>query len=377
MSVTESNIPCAPQYALSEVVDTYLIQRGVLNKKYYPQYLNSAYRAWKDVYQKVLFVTSAKWMPIKYGEPYDYIEVPRGIARFLSVNTVDKCGNIVSLYYNQQLNVIKEPEESTCSHGCKDCGCDGGMCEDANSTIMTETELFVISGVSYKEKKWVKTCKNGDVIEYTETPVKKYNDRRGNGGDYNSDYNNDYDIGTAGAFENMNVVYLTSQKIICKLKVRPCGCPEENEENAQLLSDFCGCYLNPCRKRKKCYPVFNDINPNGFGEVKISECGTKVYYKPPPPQYCHKEFKIPTHLQVSYQFSGSTVNEEIQVPDGIVPQLWMGVDYYSKIFNNKYSLYEKREARRMWEEAQLEIISYNNPLKLSFIAKVQDQVIKW
>lgn len=368
---------CNSDRTLSEVVDMYLILRGVQSKKYYPAYITAAFRAWKEIYQGVMWVQCSTWMSLKKGEPYDYIDVPRGIARFLSVNTVDKCGNVVGLYYNPQLNIIPEPKESTCGVGCKDCGCDSGLCGDVTSTIKTEKVLFVVNGVKYKESKWTKYCANGDIIEYTETPVKKYNDRIGSGGDFNNDYNNDYFTGTPGAFENMHVVYETSQRIICKLQVKPCGCPEDTEENADLLSKNCGCYLNPCRKRKRCYQVFAPVNGNGFGEVKMSECGTKIYYKYPPKNHCHKEFKIPTHLQVSYQVSGEAENSEITVPDGAQACLFAGIDYYTKVYNNRYNMTEKELSRIQWEREKSNYILYNNPITMSFLKAVQDTPIRW
>jgi len=371
--MAESVTSCAPQFTLSEGVDTYLIQRGVQNKKYYPAYLTSAFRAWKDIFQKVLYVQGAKWMELKHDGHQFYIDAPFNIARFLAVNTVDDCGELVPLYYNSQLNTIPEPNKSDC--GCSACGCNGGVCDDVSSTIMTEKVLFSISGVDYKEKKWIKYCKNGDIIEYTETPVKKYKNIPGSPGDFSpSDYNDDYLIGTNG-MDDMTIVYLQSQKIICKLKTKPCGCPEDTQENVELLNKNCGCYL--CYHKKKCYPVSQNVNNNHFGEVKMSECGTKIYYYPPHKNHCHPKFKMPTHLQVSYQVSGATVNEEIIVPDVAQVCLWYGIDYYSKVFNNKYSLNEKEFARIQWEREKQELILVNNPIRFSDIFKAQDTVIRW
>lgn len=372
--MTESLKSCAPQYTLSEIVDTYLIQRGVQNKKHYPAYLNSAFRAWKDIYQKVLYVTISKWLPIKKGEPFDYIEVPSGIARFFSVNTVDDCGKLVGLYYNQQLNVMEEPKQSSC--GCSVCGCNNGICDDVSSTIMTENVLFSIGGVDYKEKKWVKYCKNGDIIEYTETPVKRYNSIPESPGDFNDDYNDDYLIQVDG-MQDMTIVYLTSQKVICKLKTKPCGCPEDTPENEDLVQKYCGCYISFCNHKKRSYPISQNVNDNNYGEVKMSECGTKIYYIPPHPDYCDEHYNRPTHLQFTGQVSGNTPNAEIIVPDGAQSCMWHGIDYYSKVFNNKYNLNEKEFSRIAWEREKNELILYNNPIKLSFLYNIKDMVIRW
>lgn len=376
MSVTESNIPCAPQASLSDVTNKYLILRGVENKKHVPRYLVAAQRAWKDVFQKTIYTTASKWEAIKAGDPYDYIDVPKNIIRFFSVNTIDDCGNIVSLYYDTQMNVIPEPTESSCKNGCG-CGCSGGVCEDVNTMNLTTKLLFTISGVQYFEKKWTKYCKNGDVIEYTETPVKSYNDRRGSSGDFNVDYNSDYDIGSPGAFENMNVVYITSQNIICKLKVRPCGCPEDTEENEKILKESCGCFLTCCGRKRRCFPIFNDVNDPGYGSVKFSDCGTKIYFRPNPNRCAYKDNKLPTHLLLSYQVDGSNPSAEVMVPDYAETCIFSGIDYFTKRYNNSYSQFDKKQAEYDWENEKIEVIKYLNPISISFLKNIMDVPIRW
>lgn len=365
-------LSCAPGKTMGSVLDEYLILRGVQSKKYYPAYAVAATRAWKDIFQQTIFAQASTWKLIKQDNEGLYIDVPQKIVRFFSVNTLDDCDNLVSLYYNPQINVVKRPKGSC---ACNDCGCSGGLCEDANSTVMTTKVLFTISGVDYIEKQWVKYCKNGDVIEYTETPVKKYNDLIGNGGDYNDDFSDDYSIGSSG-FQNFNIVYVNKQKIICKLETESCGCPKQTEENAEKFYGCCGGYLNACCDKKRCYPVFLEINPPGYGEIKFSECNTKIYFIPG--RYWVKKNKpLPTHLQVSYQVTGESFDSEAIIPDYAEVALWAGVDWYTKRLNNQYGLSEKQQAMYMWEMEKQNVIAFLNPISFEFIKNVQDAKQLW
>lgn len=357
---------------MGQLLDKYLILRGVMNKKYYPAYALAAMEAWKDIFQNTIYVQASSWQEIKREGDRLYIDVPRGIVRFFAVNTLDDCGLLVPLYYNSQINVIDRPT-SSCS--CESCGCDSGLCEDANSMTLTTKVLFVINGVEYIEKKWTKYCKNGDVIEYTETPVKKYNDRIGTSGDFNIDYNDDYDIGSSG-FQNFDIVYVNSQKVLCKLKTKECGCPEDTEENKKCFYDACGSYLNHCCDKKKCYPIFCDINSNKYGEVKFGECGTKIYFRPQK-NWWHKQTKPPTHLQVSYQVSGESYNSEVVIPEGATRCLYAGIDYFTKVYNNKYLQQDKKIAEYKYEDEKIKLIGFMNPISFDFLKNVSDAVIRW
>lgn len=366
-------LSCAPGKTMGAVLDEYLILRGVQNKKYFAGYAVAAMRAWKDIFQQTMFVQASSWQMVKEDKDGLYIDMPAQAVRFFSVNTLDECNNLVSLYYNPQMNVVSRPK-AACS--CNDCGCASGLCEDANSTVMTTKLMFTINNTEYFEKKWVKYCKNGDVIEYTETPVKKYNDTVGAAGDFNTDYNDDYSIGLAPGLENFNIVYVTKQKVICKLETEMCGCPKDTEENNTCFYNACGTYLNNCCAKKRCCPIFSDINGCGGGEVKFRECGTKIEYRPSREWY-NRNKKLPTHLLISYQVSGEQYNSEVIIPDYAEAAMHAGVDFYTKRFNNKYNPTEKREAMYAWEMEKQNVVGFLNPISFEFLKSVQDAEQKW
>lgn len=365
-------------YTLAEVVDQYLVLRQISKKKYFSSYLLQARYVWKELFKNTIYSTQSEWMPLKFGEPYNCIDVPRGTVRIFSVSEVNHCGNIVPLFINNEMNVIQQPKESNC--GCKSCNCNSGLCEDIGSLTKTTKYLFTVSGVDYYETDWLKICPNGDVIEYREVPTKKYNNFTGDGGDYNIDYNNDYLIGSP-SFSDFTIETQKFQSIICALKVKPCGCPENTTENKEIFLSQCGSFLlcDNERRRKHCEHVLGDTNDNYRGHVKVSECGTKIYYKPHPHRHHHFpiENKLPTHLLVNFQTSGEDCSNAVIVPDYAVECMFSGIDYYSKRFNNMYSLSEKKQAKYDFVDEQNKIIIFLNPLSIQVLSNVQDQVIRY
>jgi len=203
---------------LDGVVDEYLIQRQISKKKYYSGYLSAAKWAWRELFQNTIYSVQSEWFPLRKGEPYDYIDVPKNLQRLFTVAVTNSCNNIIPLYYNNYANIIPEPKKSAC--GCGICSCEGGMCNDIAALTKLTKLLFTVSGVDYYETIWLKLCPNGDIIEYRNVPIKKYNNYTGDGGDYNSDYNNDYLIENP-PFSDYEIVYQDFQRILCKLDVKP------------------------------------------------------------------------------------------------------------------------------------------------------------
>ncbi len=137
-------------YTLMDCVDQYLALRQIGNKKYVASYGVAARYAWRQLFQNTIFSTQSQWQPLRAGEPHDYIDVPKGMLRLFSVAEKDDCGNIVPLFYNNQLNVISKPTVNTC--GCSACDCAStGFCEDVNNLTKTTKLLFSISGTDYYE----------------------------------------------------------------------------------------------------------------------------------------------------------------------------------------------------------------------------------
>lgn len=370
-----ANIPKAPCYTLSEVTDEYLINRGIDKKKYYARYLVIAKRAWTKLFQNTLWITKSAWLPLQKGELYNFIKLPHDCQRLFSVNQTDHCNNIQPLYYNSNINVIQKPTVKKC--GCSGCDC-GGLCEDVNSFTLTTKLLFTINGIDYYEKQYLKYCSNGDILEYREVPVKKYNDFIGDGGDFNDDYNDDYSIGNSG-LANFSIVTEVFQNKICSLTTKPCGCPEETPENENLLLNTCGCCLPFFNKRhrKHCQTFLEDVNSNCLGEVKLSECGTVIYYRPSRRHHHGHPVKMPDYLLVNYQTNGQDFDSAVQVPDYAIECMFASMDWRSKRFNGMYSLAEKQDAKYQYNDEENKLIQFLNPISLEFMSNLPDSPMLW
>lgn len=365
---------CAPVHTLSESVDRYLIAKGIERKKYFNKYLVVGEKIWEEIFQNTIWVTKSVWMELKDGEPFPYVNIPGDCARLLATAVPDHCQNLQPLFYNSQLNIIPKPSTRRCS--CNACDC--SVCEDLDNMTVTTKELFTISGVTYYEKTWLKYCKNGDILEYKEIPAKKFNDFKGDGGDYNVDHNVDYSIG-GNALANFTIVTETVQRKICTLATKPCGCPQNTEENEKTISECCGCLLPFfCHRRKRhCEQFVQNVNDNHYGAVKLSECGTKLYYKPSRHYKAVAKEKYPHFLLVIYQTNGKNPTQEALIPDYAETCLWHGIEWMSKAFNNTYTISEKQFAKYQYREEQGKVIKFLNPLRLSDLMQVQDTVQRW
>lgn len=366
---------CPPILTLSEVTERYLAVRQVNKKKYFASYLIVAGKIWQELFQKTLFSTKSVWKELKAGDPYSYVDIPNDCSRFFEASVVDDCGNIVPVYYNPRLNVVPKPVVKKC--GCGSCDC-GGLCEDLNSTTLTTRFVFTINAIQYFEKTWLKYCSNGDILEYKETPVKKYNDFIGSSGDFNNDFNDDFSSANP-SLANFDIETVVSQRKICSLDTKPCGCPVDSEENISKVVDMCGCFL-PCNshlKVKRCDRFLPDTNNNCQGEIKISECGNRIFYRPMPHRRHHKNIPTPNFLLLNYQTNGSTPGQEVMVPDYAELAMWKGIDYLHKAFNNIYSLGEKQLSKIEYEDECNRVIKFLNPLSLEWLSNIMDSPIKW
>lgn len=362
---------------LGELVDRFLLRSGIEKRKHYARYMVLAEECWQDIFQNTLWVIKSVWVPTKAGDPYNYISMPKDCQRLLSVANEDKCGLIQPLYYNPQINVIAKPSTKKC--GCSNSNCDcQGLCESANSLTMTTKLWFTINGQNYYQKTYYQYCANGDILEFTETPTKKYNDLTGDSGDFNDDYNDDYSHSSA-PFSDYTIVTVTAQRKICKLETSPCGCPKETEENNQLFMDCCGYLVNwNCNTRRKhCKQFSENINNNHYGDVKISECNTKIYYRPARDWRSVYKTETPDWLLVNYQSTGVSCGDETLIPQYARGLMYALLDCGRKEYNSTFNLSEKQEARYRVVDEKQKLTAFISPLSIEFMASVQDAQVKY
>ncbi len=368
------------QYGLAEATELFMNAKGITKKKNFDQWLVIARFVWKDIFKNTLFETKSEWKTMQRGDPFNYVLVPEDAERIFSVSVEDDCHNIVPLFYNNGLSIVKKPVKKKC--GCTTCDC-GGLCSDAYAVSLTVTTrlVFTINGVNYYEKTWLQVCKNGDIIEWKSTPVKKYNNIEGDAGDYDPlDYNNDWLIGNP-PFSDFTIVYVESPRKICHLEVLPCGCVAETEDNIETFNQACGCFLDCCSvsKKKYCDDFLANPNDNDRGSVKLSSCGTKIYYQPSKRwrQSGNDPKKIPAFLLINYQTCGETCTQNTMVPEYALDCMFMGMNWHGKRVKDGVPYNEKLASKWQYEDARNGLILYLNPLSLSNLADIQDAVIRW
>jgi len=364
------------QYTLAQLTDRYMMLRGIDSKKRFGAWLTVAEDVHRDLFRNTLWNIKSVWKPVQSDGTGWYINIPSDCTRLLNASMEDDCKHIEPLYYNNRINVVKKPTTKKCGCNALNCDC-AGACEAMNSLSMTTKLLFTISGVDYYEKTWLQYCPNGDILEWKEVPTKKYNSMQGDAGDFNDDYNDDYST-EALPFSDYTIITETFQKKICSLETLPCGCPADSDANTEVINNFCGCYINwTCGMKKKCCDDFlGEINPHFRpGEVKISQCGTKLYYFPT--KNARLKQPVPDWLLLNYQTNGKVVGQETLVPDYAWNCMWAGMDHYGKRFNDRYSRVEKMNMGYVYEDEKNRLILYLNPLSLYFLRDVQDADIKW
>jgi hypothetical protein len=166
---------------------------------------------------------------------------------------------------------------------------------------------------------------------------------------------------------------------VCKLEVNPCGCPVESETNCQALIDSCGCSISwGCRtKRKHCKQFTENTNSNRLGEIKLSECGTKIFYRPSRKWRTVAKTEFPEYLLVNYQTTGETPGSETLIPKFARNVFYAALDNARKEYNSSFSANDKREACYKLHDERAKITALLNPIDLEFISNVQDARILW
>lgn len=346
-------------FTLDSVVDQKFILAKVDKRKYYDSYLLAARWTWKDIFKNTIFSQQSLWQMVKQDEDGLYVDIPKGCKRLFGAAVADRHGNLQNIWNNEQMNIVPKPTE-TCA-----CSCDG-IPNYETQWVKTTKFVFRDANIDYYEYSWIRMLPNGSIEEWNDLPVKQYNTLLGdNDGDYNEDYNDDYLVDTN--FTDYTIVRNKSQKLLCQLKVKQCGCPENTQENKDLLEKHCNCYKHVWNRNENV--IYADINSNGKGGVKISQCGTQLRYKPQ--KHDCRDGKIPTHILVNFQTNGEKCGGFVEVPEYAVFAMWAGMDYMLA------DLKEKLLTKSLYEDQCTGIIKYLNTISLTNWAKIQDIKVRW
>lgn len=322
--MTDRETITAPKYTLGETVNGYLLRAGNINRKYYPKYFRIAQDIYEELYANIMNTTINRYsevFPAGPGDKYPYIKRPEGMARFFGVSVTNKHNELIQVYQNDKLNVFTKPTIQ------KKCGCSTtDLCDCIDNLQVVLTEKFVVQGTTYYEKTWVKCCANGDVLQYSETPV------------------------LVGNTEEVQVV--VEYKNLGRLATKNCGCPLETEENNDLIFNKCGCFLSA--KPRCCKVWYDKSRIDCTGEYKWSQCQTKIYLKNVKDD---DGFAI-----IHFQLDPVNCASEILIDSFARRPIWFGMDFESNVFNPRSNKGDMREAERRYTKAVNTYFSYLNPI---------------
>jgi len=345
-----------PKYTLAEVVEDYLIRTFNQRRKYFSNYMRIGQDVYKDIYRTILPTIKSKYVkvyPADANNPFPFVYLPDGMVKFFGASVTNKNRDLIQVVYNAELNVFTKPAENP-----KGCGCSNSVCDciDNLQVVMTDK---IIDGDTYVQKDWVVCCDNGDVMQYSEIPVKKYGT---DGGDYSEDYGNDYDIINDGG----NVVTIQVYKKLGRLETKDCGCPIESENNKDIVFKKCGCFLG---LKPDCCKIWYDKKLECTGEMKFSECGTKLYLK--------NVKDDDGYVVVSGQMDPVKCGDEIEVDDYAREAIISGIAAFSAVHHPRVSATDKREAERRYLRDKTKLFEYMNPLNAARFFATPTATTKW
>lgn len=362
---------------LADEVESYMLEKLIFNEKYYPSFLKYGANAWSELFYDTLYIFQARWLPVTNVNGKNIVKFPKDCKGFISANLVNECNITKRIPLNTQINTIDRPQlTQTNTVSCQDF---------VSSFVATTLYLFTNQGVDYYQTTYLQYCANGDIIQRTVTPTKKYLDYVGdNLGDYNNDHNNDYSLYNP-TFSNFKIENVVDQTILTNLDTDENGCPINSTSNFEKLNCYCGCYsniynnfLNNCCSSEVLY---NSTDTGCYGCVTLSEDQRCLIYTPPSSFTSCSGGVMPQYIMV--YFKGSALGNEI-TGAAIIPDDWhiknaltLGIEYYSIRINNKFTQNEKTAARAAFDDAINKLIVNKMDMSLSRLTNITEPKTKW
>lgn len=330
----------SPKYTLGETVDGYLLRTGNYRRKHFAQYFQMAQDVYKDLYRTIMPSTISKYVqvfPAGVGDKYPFVLKPENMDRFIGASITNNNNELIDIVYNEDLNVFTKPQVE------KSCGCvTTELCDCIDNLEVVITEKMVVGNIPRYEKVWIKCCSNGDVLQYSETPV----------------------VDDPINFPD-RVEVIKSYKNLGRLETKDCGCPLETEANTNLIYNKCGCHLG--LKPKCCKIWYNKSGIDCTGEMKFSECGNKLYFK---------NVRDDAGFAVIH-FQPTIGCEEIMIDDAAREPIRFGMDYESSVFNPKVNAREKREKERLYQKSKTKFWEWLHPLNEKRFFTIPTSWISW
>jgi hypothetical protein len=325
-----------PYLSLDELVDEYMIStlndqgRLVLNYHVHAKWI------WRELMIGSEWAVVSQWVKVQVDEESGqaYIELPKGVERFISLERVDARGRLRPFLADDHISVLAP----VASNGvcCPSCGGQDGM-GAALKEMTVVTRPVQINGVTYIEKLWKKLEPSGDFLEIRETPA--------------------LDNSVSPAV----VSTTTLVRKVCSFEVMACGCISRSDSNRQLFQLYCGGHTVESRRRALC----------GRQWAKIRKYGNRVYFS--------FEGAVPDFVLLTSQTNGEGRSAEIMIPQHMADAMIFGIHWRAGALApaSVVSPTEKRERAIEWEKAKTRLLEYLNPLSPADFLDIQMRLPKW
>lgn len=305
---------------ISDLVSEYMALSGRNDMSFKAQILIRAKYVWKDIRNNVLKVNSRKWVLVDKTESLFKAKLPCNLDMFINVGIIDDCGNYKPLNQYNDMPITKfEKLEDKCN--CND--------ELKQCIVTTETkeERVAIYSTQYYKYTTTIVSSNGDVYVKVIEPIPNYDSQ--------------------GTFINVTPD-VVSEKLICKLKTKECGCIEVSQENLNKICDnFCKETAVKCNEI--CNKKFNQPDSNLIVE------SNNGYYKLDV-GFVYLYGNIPAQVLINYKTNGEAEEEEL-IPDFASIAFFKGLDYWNNLYATTVDRFQKKQSKIDFDTAKEELES--------------------
>lgn len=327
---------------LTEATDTFMSLQENVNRNHALRYYTSAKWVVKDLLKDTIWAVRRQVLNVsKKGT----VQLPCDVERLLGLSVVDSCGNLQSLFYNEDVNTLALQTHKI-TYSCPSCGGDDVSlcCVFDNITYTDEAKEMTIADVNggapalYRIRTYIIKDEFGHVSKEIEiygplslapdpdpAPlVKKYTER------------------------------------VCDLEVTECGCIAPTEENIEKVEAHLCCHM-PLRCEKPS-------PSNKFGYFKEDATDSSVLHV----------YRDITQVIATYQSSWESADGgEIMIPEYVFDAFAYGMDFKANAFVNSLSPSTKREQRRLYFLEKKKLWIYLNPISKEQFEAMAGVFRKW
>jgi len=319
-------------FTAQDIIISYMILSENRGRVGYAQ-LNEALKlSWYHLFKKTKESKVRKMVAI---DDDGTIPFPKTMERLFGIYAIDHCGDLALLYEDTMKNIVPVPSKK-CS-----CTCDHS---DSICSFIEPAPIqydVVINGTTYINKTFITVLKSGEIVEEKHTWIPEY--------------------GTNSAF--VKATEVVSQETKCKLDVKSCGCPVNNDDNIEKLFK-CGCISDSCAPSvRNNYPVLF----NSFGYYKVDEDNKKIFV-------FNSEGKKSdlSHVLLIFECNGA----DIWVPEYAKAPLLALLNLNMKLYSPSYTFNDRREAKRNWKSHLSDLRRYLNPISYIIVTTANDATKK-